>query len=269
MKLLKISNQEHAELDEYFDEVKSANLDKVSPEVKENKADVEVDGESIDGFDAVFADIPAENVTFGRIFLEIAEEKGLSMNYPSTAYFVMSKKSYLYHVLHERSVSTPKIAVVGDERAARNLENHVKGPLIARKFEELSEVEKKKIDTVEDIGNFTEGIEYGEDFLLFQEYSAGDKYRCLVAGDSLISLEDVSDGWEIREDNLRYSNVPAEVKNVVLEAKNALGTKVAEVIVRNNQVVDVNPNPDLELYSEVSGKDVYKSVSETLQEEAA
>lgn len=269
MRLLKITEGEECaeELDEHFEESQTVNLESISPQVTENQPNLRINEGMVSEFDAVYAQIPVENAVFGRVLLELIEEEAIPVNYSSTAFFSMAKKNYLYHVLHEKNVSAPKTAVVGDEKASRNLENHLKGPLVARKYNGLSEVESKKIDTVEGIGEFTEGIEYGENFLLFQEYSDGDKYRCLVSGESVVSLEDSSESWSLGKENLRYSNAPGDIEEMVLDVKNAIGTKVAEVLVRDEEIIDVNPNPDLELYSEKSGKDVYKMVSETLKQE--
>lgn len=269
MRLLKITDGQRnlEKLDEYFEEVVSEDLEKIAPSIVGKKIDVAINSESLTNFDAVFVEIPVENAVFGRVMLEVMEERGVPVNYSSTSFFAMAKKNYLYSVLHERDIPTPKTAVVADEKAARNLENYLKGPLVARKFEELKESEKKKIDTVEEIGEFTEGVEYGENFLLFQEYSKGSKYRCLVVGDDVVSLEDTSEHWSIGKEKLRYSNAPSDVEEVVLDAKNSLGTRMAEVLIRNEEVVDVNPNPDLEMYSDISGKDVYKIVADSLKQE--
>lgn len=269
MKLLKITDdKDNEQLDQHFEEVETVSIEEVAPEVRENKSDVKINGRSVNQFDAVYANIPEKNAVFGRVLLEIIEEKGIPLNYSSTSFFAMSKKNYLYSVLHEKKVSAPKTAVIADEKSARNLENYLKGPLVARKFEGFEESEEKKIDTVEDISGFTEGVEYGEQFVLFQEFSKGSKYRCLIADNEVVSLEDNSEEWSIGKDNLRYSNIPSDIEELVIDAKNSLGFKTAEVLVRDEEVIDVNPNPDLDMYAEISGKDVYKIVAEAMKDGA-
>lgn len=267
MKLLKISDRELSEFDQYFDKSTSEELEQIPPEVRSGKADLKIEGEPVKNFEVVYAEIPPENAVFGRVLLEIIEEKGITLNYSSTAFFTMSKKNYLYHVLHEKSVPAPKTAVVADEKAARNLEEHLQGPLVAKRFDGLVEVERSKIEKVEDIQEFADGVDYGENILVFSELKKGDKYRCLVAGDSVISLEDTSDTWKVDDENLGYSNLPSDLEGTVLKAANAIGTKVAEIVLRDGRVVDANPNPDLEMYTEISGKDAYKAVAKTLKEE--
>jgi|GEM_PF-555717 len=270
MILLKIINSDEDAkegLDRHFEEVETAKMEEIAPEIRDNESDVNISSRPVEDFDAVYADIPQKNAVFGRVLLEIIEEKGVPINYSSTSFFAMSKKNYLYSVLHEKNVSSPKTAVIADEKSSRNLENHLKGPLVARSFEGFNESETKKIDTVEEISGFTEGVEYGENFIIFQELSKGTKYRCLIAGDQMVSLEDTSDDWSIHKENLRYSNVPNDIKNLVKDAKRSLGTRSAEVLVRNQEVVDVNPNPDLDMYSKVSGKDVYKIIAECITED--
>jgi len=267
MKLLKITNREIPELEQHFEENVSEKLEQIAPEVRGEKPDVKLDDISINEFDIVYAEIPPENAVFGRVLLEIIEEKGVTVNYSSTAFFIMSKKNYLYHVLHEKSIPAPKTAVVADEKAARNLENHLKGPLVAKKFDGLVEAERTKIEKVEGIQEFAEGVDYGENILVFNELRKGEKYRCLVAGNTVISLKDTSDNWKVKKENLGYSNLPNDLEKTVLQTAEAIGTKTAEIVLRNGKVIDANPNPDLEMYTETSGKDAYKAVAKALKEE--
>ena len=265
MRLLKITNQDIPELDEHFSEVESITLEELTPQVAGKNSEIMIEDESVSGFDAVYADIPVESAIFGRVLLEIIEEKGVALNYSSTAFFTMSKKNYLYHVLKERELPSPNTAVVADEKAARNLENHLKGPLEAKRFNNLSKVESTKIDTVEAIQDFAEGAEYGEQILIFNELRKGDKYRCLVAGDNVISLQDDSEGWKFSDENLKYSSISSELREVVEQAAEALGTNVAEIKLRNGKIVDVIPNPNLEMYKDISGKDSFGAVAEALK----
>ena len=267
MRLLKITDKEHEELDQYFEETSSEELEQIAPEVRGKNPDVKLNGSSVEDYNCVYAEVPPENAIFGRVLLETIEEKGVSLNYSSTAFFIMSKKNYLYHVLHEKSIPSPKTAVVADQRSARNLENHLKGPLVAKKFDGLIEVERTKIEKVEGIQEFAEGVDYGDNILVFNELRKGDKYRCLVAGDTVISLEDNSEGWKVKEEDLKYSNISKELEQTVLNAAEAIGTKTAEIVLRNGKIVDANPNPNLEMYTEISGKDAYKAVANALKEE--
>ncbi|MFB6204062.1 MAG: RimK family alpha-L-glutamate ligase [Candidatus Nanohaloarchaea archaeon] len=267
MKLLTITGSEHPEFDSLFDDTEHIDIEALAPEVIDGEADVKFNGSSVSEYDAVFAEIPTENALFGRVALEMIEEMGVRLNYPSTGFFIMSKKNYLYHVLHEKDVPAPKTAVVATEKASRNIERHIKGPLVARKFDESVETEKTRLETVEEIQEFAEGIDRGNQFVLFQELRSGDRYRCLVAGDSVISLADNSEGWQFSDDNLQYHTVSQEKKETVLKTRKAIGTPVAEVLLRGDKVEDVNPNPDLGLYTELSGKNAYETVADVLREE--
>lgn len=266
MKLLKITERQLPELDELFEDVRTVNVEQTSPRVIDDQDSVRIGEDSLEDFDAVFADISTKNAVFGRVLLEMIEEREIPVNYSSTAFFTMAKKNYLYHVIQEKSIPTPKTAVIADQKAARNLENHLKGPLEAKKIEELQEVEVTKIDAVEEIHEFAEGVDYGNSVLLFSELSEGEKYRCFIAGEKIIGLRDTSDGWKVKSDSLSYSNIPGDLEQIVRDTAKVLGTKVAEVILRDGQVVDVNPNPDLEMYHSISGKNSYEAVAEVLKE---
>ncbi|MBC5792441.1 MAG: hypothetical protein H8Z69_00215 [Nanohaloarchaea archaeon] len=226
-----------------------------------------MNGNSIEDYDAVFATIRPKNAVFGRVLLEMTEEKGVNTNISSTCFFTLSKKNYLYYVLKKRDIKSPNTVVVPSEKAARNVHNQVEPPLVGRKIENLEETEIRKLETVEDIQSFAEGTEYETDVLLFQNYDKGEKYRCLVVGDEIISLKDDSDSWKFKDENPKYSNISDSKEQKIRECMNSLGTSVAEVKLRGEQIFDINPNPDLQLFSDASGKNVYETVADLLKED--
>ena len=264
-KLLKITDRDYEEFEEIFDEVEEAAIDEVAPEVMDGKKDVKITGESIEDYDAAYIEVAPKNAVFGRVALEMIVEKGVRTNHTSTGFFIAAKKNYLYYVLHEKNIPAPKTVVIATDKASRNIEKELRGPLIAKKLESLEESETKKLDTVQDITEFAEGSEYDEDILLFHEYNSGDKYRCLVAGDQIISLKDRSDGWRFDEDSLSYSNISDRQREVIKKSSKALGTPVIEVKMRGEEIYDINPNPDLKLFTDVSGKNAFEAAAEALR----
>lgn len=264
-KLLKITDREYEELDDLFDEVEEVDLDQVAPEVVNGKKDVRIAGNSVEEYDAAYVEVPPKNAVFGRVALEMIREKGVKTNQSSTGFFIASKKNYLYYVLHEKDIPAPKTVAVATDKASRNIEKELRGPLIARRLENLEESETKKLDTVQEISEFAEGSEYDQDILLFHEYNSGDKYRCLIAGNQIISLRDRSEGWRFDRDSLSYSNISDKQKEVVDKTRKALGTPILEVKLRGKEVYDLEPNPDLELFKDVSGKNAFEDAAEVLK----
>lgn len=267
MKLLEITDKEETRLQEVFEDVDRVEVEELAPEVIEKKSDVTLDGISISEYDAVYAEIPEKYAVFGRVLLETIEEKGVFLNYASTAFFIMAKKNYLYHVLHEKNIPAPETVVVASEKAVRNVENYLRGPLVAKKYEGMVLEESTKIETVDEIQDIAEGLNPQEDIMIFNELRFGDKYRCLVAGDQIISLADNSEGWKISRDNLQYANMSSDLRDIVRKTRDAIGTQVAEILLQDGRVIDVNPNPDLEMYTEISGKNAFEAVEKVYREE--
>lgn len=268
MRLLNITEtgQGLDEFDRVFEETENISIEQVSPRVVNREIDVDIQGESVKDYNAAFLQIPTKNAIFGRVLLEIMEEHGLELNYSSTAFFTMAKKNYLYYVLHEKNVESPKTVSVASEKATRNIDQELKFPVIGRKFDNLEEMETSKLEDMEEVKEFAEGIEYEENILLFQKSTEGEKYRVMVAGDTVISLVDESDGWKIGKENLKYSTLPKNLVEKVRNTQNVIGTSVAEVLLKGEKVIDVNPNPDLQTYTEISGKNAYEAVAEELKE---
>lgn len=268
MKLLKITDRELEGLDDYFEEVHQVEVDKIAPEVVDMEPRIKVGDKLIEEFDAVYAEIPVKNAVFGRVFLEMVEDFRIPVNYSSTGFFVMAKKNYLYYTLHEQELPAPKTVAIATEKASRNLEKNMKGPVIGRRFEDLKESENRKLETVDSIRDFSEGAEYEEDLLIFHEYESGPKFRCLVIGEKIIPIKDDSEGWRFSDDNLNYSNISDTQKEIVKSAVNKIGTPMAEILLRGETIYDIRPNPDLDMYTQVSGKNAYENVAELLKEEA-
>lgn len=245
--------------------MKNVNVTEVSPEVIDGESRVSVGDEFVEEFDAVFTQIPVKNAVFGRVLLETIEEKGIPVDNYSTAYFSAAKKNYLYYVLHQRGIPAPETISVATEKAARDVEKYLDLPIIGRKLEELEEIEKRKLENSEEVTSFSEGIEYEEDVLLFQEHNPGSKYRCLVIGDEIISLSEDSEVWKFTGDNLKYSNISDTQEDIVENVCNSLGANIVEVLIRGEQVYDINPNPDLNLYSQKAGKDIFSAVADQLK----
>lgn len=269
MKLLKISDRdEHEGFDDLFEEVAFVDVEQVSPRVMGEKVDVKLGKHSLEEFDAAYLDIPRENAVFGRVLLEIMEENHISMNHSSAAFFSMAKKNYLYYVLHEKNIEAPETVSVASEKAVRNIDQELDFPVAGRLFKDLEEAETAELENIEQVEEFAEGINYGEDFLLFQEITEGDKYRCLATRESIISLKDSSESWKVKEGNLSYSNIPKELEELAEKTRRVLGSAVAEILIEDGKVIDVNPNPDLKKYTEISGKNAYEDVADVLRQGA-
>jgi glutathione synthase/RimK-type ligase-like ATP-grasp enzyme len=267
MKLLKITDSENKELDEPFEETETINVEDVAPEVIDGKTNVRLNGHSVGDYDAAFLEIPAKNPVFGRVLLEMIEEKGVKTVYPSIGFYIMAKKNYLYYVLNQKEVETPSTVIIASEKATRNIDRELEYPMIAKKYEDMSLSETKKIDDHDEIREFVEGTEYGEDILIFQEYHEGDKYKCFYANDQIISLKDKTDGWRVREENLQYSTLSSDMKEQIRKAMRGIGTDYGEIIIQGEKIININPNPDPEIYTDVSGKNAFEMIANVLKTE--
>lgn len=267
MKVLKVTEDEHKPLDDLFEEVEELSIEKVAPEVFDGETNVRLNGHSITDYDAAFLELPPENPVFGRVLLEIMEEKGVNVNYPSVGFHIMAKKNYLYYVLQQKGIDTPNNVIIASEKAARNIDKELDYPILARRYEDMALNETKRIEDQDEVREFVEGTDYGEDILIFQELHEGDKYRCMYVNDKVISLKETSDGWRIREDNLQYSNLSKDLRDEVKKTMRAIGTDYGEVLLQGGKIIDVNPNPDPEVYTDVSGKNAYESIADILKTE--
>ncbi|PSG99624.1 MAG: hypothetical protein BRC28_03725 [Nanohaloarchaea archaeon SW_4_43_9] len=257
IRLLTISHEEIAGFDNFFDQVKDIDVARVSPQVVDGKARLRIEDEPIENFDAVFTHIPAKNAVFGRVLLETIEEKEIPVDNYSTAYFTAAKKNYLYYILNKRGIESPATISVAAEKAVRNIDKHLEFPIIGRKLEDLEETEK----------NFYQTLIAPIKFSALELKKTRYWYRCLFIEGEVISLKEGSKGWDFTGKNLKYSNLDNSQKELVRETCESIGLKITEVLIRGNKIYDINPNPDLELYSEKAGKNAFSAVAKTLKED--
>lgn len=264
MKLLKITERPHERFKDYFEEVQTAKIEEAAPEVISGKPGLRIQGEKTEA-DAAYIEIPQKNAVFGRPLLETFEESRTRINAPSTAFYVTSKKNYLHYTLNSRDLPAPKTTVAASEKACRNIEKHLKGPLLAKKFEGLQETERKKLETVEDIQGFAEGLEHPENMAIFHHLEEKEAYRFLYIDGEVISLKSKEGSLKMDKDSLEYSSAPSEHRETVKEACRQIGLPVAEVVMRSGLIYDVRPAPDLGLFDKISGKNSYQKVAEFLK----
>ena len=267
MKLLKITDEKNEHFEDIFEEIEQIDVEKVAPEVINGKTNVRLNGHSIADYEASFLELPAKNPVFGRVLLEMIEEKGVKTVYPSIGFYIMSKKNYLYYVLNQKNVETPNTVIIASKKATRNIEKELDYPLIARKYEDMSLSETKKIENHDQIQEFVEGTEYGEDILIFQEHHEGDKYKCFYADGQIISLKDKTDGWRVRDEKLQYSTISSDLKDEIHKAMKGIGTDYGEIILQGKKITNINPNPDPEVYTDVSGKNAFEMIANVLKPE--
>lgn len=260
MKLLKTSNSSE-ELDEDFEEVVEVETEDFSPEVIDGESDVRVDAD-IEGCEAAFLKLPEKNPIFGRVLLEIIEEKGIKTQNPALGFYITAKKNYLYYVLEQKDVPMPDTVIAASEKSAKNIERYIKTPLIAKRYKDNQLAESAKLEDGEEVKEFAEGTSYGEDIVIFQEEVEGEKYKVFYAAGNLISLKDKTDDWRVSDEKLQYSNLSNELEETVESTMKSIGTEYGEVIIKGGKVVDVRPNPEPEIYANKSGKDAFKYIRE-------
>lgn len=260
MKLLKTSDVSE-DIQEQFEEVQEVEVEDFAPEVIDGETDVKVDAD-IENCDVAFLELPERNPIFGRVLLEILEEQGFRTNHPSIGFYITAKKNYLYYVLEQKDVPMPKTVIAASEKSAKNIDRHIELPVIAKRYEDNQLEESKKLEEQQEVEEFAEGTHYGEDILIFQDETEGDKYKVFYAAGNIISLEDKTEGWRVSEDKLQYSNLSNELEELVENTMSSIGTRYGEVVIKGGKVIDVNPNPEPELYADKSGKNAFKYIRE-------
>lgn len=270
MKLLILSERDGLEdqFDPYFDEVQQRSFSSTRINLLQNEEKVLVKGGPAENYDGLFLIPEPGLVIYGRAMLEKLERE-LKTNLDSTSSYILLKKQYLYKVLNERNVPVPKTVVIGSQKSVSGIKN-LNYPVVGRMYEGFEDREKEVLHNKDEVLNFAEPIEYGEEVAVLQEFIEGEVFDCLVIGDEVVGLKLSNGGkWSLPagEGKEKYYKVSSEVRNLVVKARKAVGPKVCRVKVVGDKVVNLSPDPCLERFEKASGKNTYEKVANLLQGE--
>ncbi|MDY6769225.1 MAG: hypothetical protein SVW02_03915 [Candidatus Nanohaloarchaea archaeon] len=268
MNLLIIADDEHLEerFQEHAETVDRASLADVRIVAGEG-ADVLVDGEALDAYDALYLQPNPKTAIFSRVFLETLLDQDIETNVGPTAFFILSKKSYLYQVLAEKNVPIPPTAAVSTEKGVSGLEEDLSYPLIGKKFEGFERRDMNLLESEEELSSFVEHMDHGDHVLVLQEQVDGDVYDCLYIDGTVVSLKLEDDGWRKRsgEASESYHSISSDLKDVVSATAASIGADICRVRLVGGTVVDAALDPGLERFQEISGKNVYGNVADMLE----
>ena len=266
MNLIDISQEVNSEIEQNFEEYSHVNVENVSPITGGNMLEVKTSEGNISEFDAARVKIPSSNAVFGRVLLDTIQDLNVPTNHSANGFFTMSKDNYLAYVLNQKDVPSPNMVVCYSEKSSRNLSNHLDYPVVAKRIVSNKTESTKILTGDEDAQEFAS--EGGKDTLsMFYELNRGKKYRLLLTSEFEATIEEKGQEQVFTGEDLQYSTAPKQVQETARKAKRAVGAKICEVKIRNGEVTDMKPNPDLEEFRDVTGKDSHKAVCRELKEQ--
>lgn len=252
----------------YFKEIKYYPLSDVRLNLLGDEEDVFVGETPVKEFDSLYMQVKPELSIFIRVMLENLE-KDINTNLDSISSYILSKKQYLYKVLSEKNIPMPNTVIAGSERSASGVKE-LNFPIVARRFQGFKKREMSLLSDEEELEDFSRTTEYGKELLIFQEFVEGDVYKCLIIGDEVVSIKLENEGeWNLRTKNAneKYYNVSSEMKELAVEASNAIGAKVCRAKIVGDKIVDMRPNPDIKHFQDVSGKNTFEKIAKLLKRE--
>ncbi|MCJ7428815.1 MAG: hypothetical protein MUP66_00320 [Candidatus Nanohaloarchaeota archaeon QJJ-5] len=268
MNLLILTNNE-TEVDgltEHFDQWDHYSLADAKISHKDTTTTAAVEGTPITEYDAVYLNPEPRAAIYAKTFLETIQDHHIQTNMDSTALFLMMKRHYLFHVLHQRDVNIPQTIAFSTEKALTEIEDDIEFPAVAKMYEQFTSAGMKTIDDSDDLHSFAQSANHEENVIILQEYVDGDVYDVLYIDGDLVSLELEGDAWHLdNNDKIQYSKLSTEQSKAVNETAQAIGTKMCRVRLIGNTIVGVENEPRLDLFQEHSGKNVYGKVADMLR----
>ncbi len=271
MNLLTITEDQSLgeKFDEYFEEVHSYSIENVKIDADQDRVTSYVNGRRVGDYDALFIRPTPKAITFTRLFLESLMESDIESVIDGTSYYIIAKKPYLFKVLTEKNIPTPKTFVVSSQKSMSSAQDMLDGEIVCKKFEGFIRKDIMKTDDPEDIKAFSESLEHGKNYMVVQEFVEGDVYDCLYIDGDIISTRIKGESWRKspRRDECSesYHKPPSDVSEIAKQAANAIGSKFCSIRLVGPRVVDMHMNPDIERFMKASGKNAIEKVSKMLK----
>lgn len=269
-KLLILANNfetEKQRFESYFDEVDKKSLADIMIDVDNNQeSEVLVEGEDLSQWDAVYIKPEPKAFNYTRVLMEIVNLKEVECNLDPSSIFILTKKPYLFKVLADKGVKIPRQVSISTEKGMTELEKDVDFPVIAKKYSSLELKETKVFDEFDELKTFAELTEHGEDFLMIQEKIEGDIFDILYIGGSIISLKVEGSPWEeAAEISRSYHSISDTQREVVEKAVDSIGTYICSIRIAGDRIMDMDTDPQPEIFKQKSGKNVYGKLADTLK----
>jgi ribosomal protein S6--L-glutamate ligase len=232
--------------------------------------ELHLEGERIEGLDAVIPRIGASVTFYGLAVLRQLEAMGVYALNGAVAISRSRDKLRAHQVLARHGIGLPATAFAHHPAAVDDVIRMVGGPpLIVKLLEGTQGVGVVLCETKKAAESVIQAFRGLKVYLLVQEFvkeAAGRDVRCLVIGDKVVAaMERRGADGEFRSNLHRGGSAvptkisPAERKAAVQAAK-ALGLRVAGVdILRSSRgplVLEVNSSPGLEGIERATGTDV-------------
>ena len=273
-KLLILANEgefeeEQQRLENSFEEVDRKSLADLMIDVgSERTSNILVDGDDLNNWDSVYIKPEPKAFNYTRVLMEIVSMKEIKCNLDPSSVFILTKKPYLFKVLADKGVKIPRQVSISTEKGMTELGKDIDFPVIAKKYSNLELKEVKVFEEFDELKTFAELTEHGEDFLMIQEKIEEDIFDILYIEGSIISLKVDGSPWsESGEISRTYHSISDSQREVVEKAVDSIGTHICRLRMAGDRVMDMDTDPQLEMFKQKSGKNVFGRISDALKED--
>lgn len=265
-KLLILTNEESMEeLESEFEDVDVASLADALITAN-SSSEIMIEGRDIEEYDAVYLDPSNKAFSYIRVLLDVLQEKDIPSNLNYSSHFIVAKKPYLYNALSEKGVDIRDTVCVSTHKGLTEIEKDIEAPALAKRYEGVELKDTTVLEDLEEAHDFMENVEHGKHFVTLQEYEEDELYDILYIDGELISLKLESEPWETEGEPKRsYHNVTQEQKEVARGAAEALGADVCRIVLSGEKVIDMYSDHDLEMFQEISGKNILGKMASYLR----
>ena len=226
---------------------------------------VKVQDRDVKEFDAVYLDPEPKASIYSKVFLEALQDESVTCNLKPNTFFILSKKHYLFKVLKEKGVSIPPTVAVPSQKGLTAVEQDLEFPVVGKMYKNFKREDIAKLEDCEELNTFAERGEYGNSYVLVQEFQGGEVFDILYIDGDIISLRVEGTKWSEEDISRNYHTISADQKEEVRKAAESIGTPICRVRMVGDKIVQVKSQLNLPMFKKISGKNVFGKIAKVLK----
>ena len=269
------------EFNNYFNISKITPIKELKPFIITNKATVYFHNEDLSNYDAIFPRVSSPDVIPAYIIVDTLIDRGLYSPIQPEGILIAKNKFYTLKIAAQSGVPTPKSALIVSSQTVNEVINDFEFPVVVKLLGGAGGKGVILIKTKDEFPPIIEAMERLHQVVAVEEFipNPGEDHRLFVVGDQVVAAEirKATKKGEFRA-NIAVGGKPLPYKpkdeeiEIALNASKAIGLEICGVDIlpgtNGFKMIEINDGPGLKGISEVSKKNLYKTIAKYIYERA-
>jgi hypothetical protein len=219
-------------------------------------------GKNIPKYDAVFLHARASLAPFVEPLLEEFSSRKIYSNSMPGSYYIGMNEPFKFTTLALGNVPIPDIMIAGSSGGIKAISRKGRYPLMVKALAGKAVQQKVVVNNAKEFEVFLESTQDNVDAFILHEYDACDVITCAVIGEKVFAVKRklLSGGVSELKKGKIYKLSDAE-KGAAIKAAQTCGYDIAQIEMSNGKILDVRPNVNWKVLSEICSENLEEHVA--------